>query len=211
LNTFRRNIASLNYTTGQLSAAVVANPGKYGLTASEVSALTAKVSSWNTCQADAAAARANALAKTQAQVAQRKVMEDTISALAVKFYANPGLTDADIVAAGLEPRDTVRTRHEPKEPLNLLAHPKANGTVQLVWERNGNSMGTIFEIDQRTEQGHWQQVVSTTKRRITLSGYKPGEGMWFRVRATWNGTTSVPSNEAPIYHADEDSPLEVAA
>jgi hypothetical protein len=117
-----------------------------------------------------------------------------------------------IAAAGFAVHDTSGTAVVPNQPVDLLATPFSDGTVSLRWGRNGNPNGVSFLIEAREDgSSEWEFVASTTKARLTVNGFAPGEPRWFRVVATKNDLSSLPSNEAPIYPVGGATTLSVAA
>ena len=128
------------------------------------------------------------------------------------IYNNQNVTDELIAAAGFAVHDTNGSTVIPQQPLELLADPFANGTVNLKWKRNGNPPGVSFLIESRGATGDWEFVASTSKAKLTVTGFAPGATQWFRVVATKNDLTSLPSNEAPIYASGSgEGALSVAA
>jgi hypothetical protein len=183
----------------------------YGLSSATWSPFVTSRGNYTAARESLIVARANAMAAAELKNNRKRNIEGEIARLANLFYNNPNVTDSMLIAAGFAPRDQHRTPAVPKEPTDLLAKPSANGTVKLSWKRNGNARTIIFVVEAKPEVGEWKQVFSTTRTSCVLRDYTPGHGMWFRVIATKQGESSIPSNETPIYHADEDVQLEIAA
>ena len=127
-----------------------------------------------------------------------KTLMENVAGLAKTLYANPAITDAMLVAIGLEPRPSTRTKHLPIVPTEFAAVPAVDGTVKLTWKRNGNVSGTSFLIEQKIGST-WTFICSTTTTKLTLTGYTPGATSTFRVIATRLQMSSPASNEFTIY------------
>lgn len=148
-----------------------------------------------------------------AQEAARSAINDQIAIMAKQMYAKTGLSDAQIAATGLEPRDHVRTIHNPITPSQFAATPNADGTVLFEWARNGNPYGVVFVLEASVEGGPWNAVFSTKRARVTVGGFAPGLETATRVRATNRGLASLPSFEQVLYptSAPQSSNLQIAA
>lgn len=81
----------------------------------------------------------------------------------------------------------------------------------LSWERNGNPYSVQFVIEAKVGTGEWEIAAMTTKAKITLENYVPGQEASFRVYAQKNELESSPSNVAVIYEGGEFAPLVIAA
>ena len=111
---------------------------------------------------------------------------------------------------GLPERNLPGPKTSPEIPLEFSATPTATGSVNFRWKRNGNTNSTVFTVEANSGDG-WIQVASTSKVRLTLTGYTPGIAVNFRVRASRNNQTTAPSNESGIYGEGFGSSLQIAA
>lgn len=211
-NSYYKSIQALAKTAPQMNAGVSATPTAYGLTAAQASALDVAVTNF----LDAKTAVEDKRSEYRAAVEEQNQFRDELVTLMSQYtsiiYKNPSVTPAMIALLGLEPRDTSPTPSVPFTPTSFEATPFADGSVNFSWNRNGNSRNTNFVIEQKNPGGEWSVLTTTTKTKISLFGFNPGEEKWFRVYATVNGQVSAPSFEDPIYAAAPSSPtLSVAA
>ena len=186
-------------------------PVSYGITAQTALQLMAAKDTFDEAIKEAAAAHAAAKALTTAKLEARDQLVSIMSSIGAVMYRTPTVTNQMIERAGYAVHDTHKSAPSVDEPINLLAYPASNGSVKLVWSRNGNKIGTIFNVETRTENGTWTIVASTTKAKATLTGFPSGVTAWFRIRATRDGIASLPSNETSIYHTPAPAFLQVAA
>ncbi|HVL39562.1 MAG TPA: hypothetical protein VM328_09255 [Fimbriimonadaceae bacterium] len=183
------------------------DPGLYGIPASVLAELDAEAD-----RLEASLVRLDeAKAALRAALAEREQdLRDILSRIrwiANDLYNNPALDAADVARTGLAVRDTVYTPHVPHTPVSLMATPSCDGTVRLKWERSGNSPTTIFEVEASRGGGGWEVLATTTKTKATLAGFAPGIEARFRVRASKNERTSLPSPIAVVYPAVGDRPV----
>ena len=195
---YTKSDTGLNVWTVGFAATVGANTSGYKTTTTKVTAVTTAQSVFDSAILDFEAAKAAFAAASEAKAAARQSLLTSISAVARDIYGG-NVSDSMVSAAGLEPRDSVRTPVAALQPTELMVTPFADGNVQLKWNRNGNASGMNFIIEAAVDGESWTIVNSTSKTRITLSGYAPGNQVFFRVRATKDGNVSEPSNTEAIY------------
>jgi hypothetical protein len=210
MNDYYKNETHLSLGSTAIGNAITSSPLTYGLTADEVSDYNALRHEFSADREGVDAAKLALKASVEAKEASKKNLLVGTSRLAAKLYNNPAVTNEALVAAGLAPRDTTKTHHSPQEPRDLLAKPFANGMVQLSWNRAGNVKWMQFLVETRTEDGAWTSAMITSRTRVKLHGFTPGQTRWFRVLAIRDDQKSLPSNEASIYHGIE-LPLQAAA
>jgi hypothetical protein len=134
-----------------------------------------------------------------------------LSSVSRSAYAKVGITNQQLIDAGLQPHSTSRAKIVPATPTDLIVSPNADGNVALKWDRNGNPGSVTFQIESSTDCLNWTIVATTTRAKATLSVYTPGVQTWFRVRAQRNETVTAPSAQIPIYPSGgESSMLKVA-
>ncbi len=195
----KRNDADLAQAAHQAYTTISANLLAYGASNTLATALDTAVTGFDGSITNATAARAASLAATQAKAADKATVVDALNAIGAVIYNNPTVSPEMLVAAGYAVHDTSGTKVVPQEPTGLLATPYANSTVELEWNRNGNPGSVTFLIETSTDNLNWTILLTTTKARLTVSGFTPGAQAWFRVSATANGIVSLPSNTAVIY------------
>lgn len=198
-NTFRqRSDTSLNSWAEHLTNIVGGNISGYKTTLAKNTAASDKQALFATAIADWEAAKYALASAVDAKEFARNELLDAVAVVANDIYVG-GVSDSMVSAAGLEPRDHVRTPATPQQPTALLATPDADGSVLLKWNRGTNAYGMNFVVEATTDGENWTIVTTTMKSRITLFGYEPGDVAYFRVRAIKNGATSEPSNTEAIY------------
>ena len=210
-NTFRKkNIPTLVEQIGATLSVVIENPTDYGVNTSECEALGDLKDELIVLYANAEAANQAKLAAYETRNAKWNEVLDSIGDFTKRIYAKPDVDDTLLLKAGLAPRP-VSTARPPQRPLNLVANPSATGEVELTWSRNGNAPNAVFVVETKSSTGNWTIVGQYTRTRITVSGFTPGVTKYFRVTATRNNASSLPSNETLIYGSSGSSELSIAA
>jgi nucleoid-associated protein YgaU len=197
----------------QASAAIAAagDPG-YGVPAAQTTALTNANTAVGAAITAKQAARDASKAATQAALTARQAMLDALGSIGATIYNNPAVDNEMIAEAGYAVHDDVPTKHAPTQPLDLTATPDAYGTVTFNFHNNGNPYPTTYIIEGRpNENTDWTTVITTTRTRMKAEGFLPGVTYWFRVRASRNGATSIPSNVAAIWEPEQVVPLQMVA
>lgn len=198
----------LTYIAGQ----IVLSPSTYGLTVPQGTQLSDIAELFATSLVDMEAARGVFDGAMEAKENLRESALEMFGQLLSVMYAQPAVTPEAISGLTLTPRSGVKVPITPVEPANLVATPSANGTVRLSWRPNGNKYGVIYEIEAAdADESNWTVISTTTKTKITLSGFAPGTPKWFRVRATKNGLVSEFSFNAGIYIPIPGESMEAAA
>lgn len=159
-------------------------------------------------------ARAAYLAAVEAKDAARASMIETDRRYVAQFQALPNLDPKILLALDVPQRKTAGSRSAAITPTNPVANAFPNGDVVIRFGRNGNSSSTVFTVERSRDLGEtWTSVFSSARTRVKLSGYTPGETVWFRVFATRNGTVSAPTVPAMIWPdtPSGETELELAA
>lgn len=95
---------------------------------------------------------------------------------------------------------------------NLAASAYGNGVHKLVWNRNGNSRNTIFQVQAKVGlDGPWTIVGTTNRIRFEHRDQTPGIPTFYRIVSQRAGRLSSPSNEAAVYGNQESRSLRLAA
>lgn len=85
-------------------------------------------------------------------------------------------------------------------PLDLTVKPQIDGDHDLAFDRNGNPRGAVFVFESQTgDAAEWTYLDSTTERKYTHRGQKPGVQIAYRVKATYKGESSPWSAVAVAY------------
>lgn len=211
-NNFHKNNATLNVVLAQqIVSATTSSPTSFGLTAGQLTALTAAADVVNSAITDYEAAKANCQSAKEFRASAANQLIDQIAVIARAVYAKQGLTNAQIASTGLAVHDNYPSPGQVAEPTNLLAKPQVNGYVNLKWNRNGNKSGTTFMLQTSTDSETWSTIYATTKAKATVSFFAPGEQAFFRVIAQRNDEISAPSEAVGIYFVAPGSALSIAA
>lgn len=149
-------------------------------------------------------------AAVEAKDATRETLVRAIGRAAGLIYGNPAIDAIAIAEAGLQQRSTRRTPVKPSIPRSLRAIPHVNGSVTLMWDRSGNPQGVQFIVLVSSGDGEWRVAEVTTKSKVTLQGFPPGQTAQFRVYAQKSERRSLASPAAIIYPADESADLRAA-
>lgn len=190
----------------QASAAIAAagDPG-YELTAAQTTALTSANTAMGTAITSKQAARDASKASTQQALTARDQIIDALASIGASIYNNPNVSEQMIADAGYAVHDDVPTKHAPVQPTKLLADPDASGTVKLSWNGSGNYYPTTYVVEGSADGVTWTLQGTATAQKITLTGFTPGATFRFRVSATRNGQSSVPSATAVIWDSSSES------
>lgn len=191
--------SALQNLAGQMNTVLKTSAASYGVSTTQATNLDGDNTNFGTSLTNVTAKKAAAKAAVQGKDAYRAELLDSISVIANVIYNNPAVTDEMIAALGLQPRAKTKSKITPKTPGTLTASPYPDGNVFLKWGRGDNPYGVIYVVETSTDGSTWTQIGSATATKLTVSGYAPGVGTWFRVRATRNGLSSPASNLAPIY------------
>lgn len=212
MNNYWKTLERLGVVGTQMSTELNATPAAFGVTVAQAAELDTALTNFTDARTNVENKKAELRAAVEEQNAYRDALVSTMGFLSKDIYNNPSVTPAMIALLGLEPRDTSYTSAIPYTPTGFEATPNADGSVNFKWNRNGNSPRATFIIEQKNPGGEWSVLTTTTKTKVSLFGFNPGEEKWFRVYATVNGQVSAPSFEDPIYAAAPSSPtLSVAA
>ncbi|MEX2244327.1 MAG: fibronectin type III domain-containing protein [Fimbriimonadaceae bacterium] len=209
---------ALNWATDHIAtwdAEVTAGAGSaFGLDTADITALQAALTAADTSHDGAVTARSTSKSATLTQNSDvfslRGLLSQAISK--IKTFAQ-GQDDptATYAAMDIPVPDTTPTKHFPVQPTSLLAQPDASGTVQLSWDGSGNFYPTTFVIEGSSDGSTWALQGTATANKLTLTGYTPGQTFWFRVSATHNGQTSIPSESEAIWGTGGEVTLSIAA
>lgn len=182
---------------------VTDHQAEFELTNQDVADITQYGADYHTSLTDLALARSTYHGALASKDAARNALVGKGRSIAHKIYGVQGLPDSLITETGLSPIAPTHTKQKPEAPKDLAATPNAIGTVQLKWDGNGNTRGAHYLVEALIPGEEWKLVATTTKHRITLAGFPPGQPRFFRVSASRNEMTSLPSNLSAIYSGDE--------
>lgn len=208
---------ALSWATDHIAtwdAEVTAGAGSAnGLDTADITALQAALTAADASFAAAQTARSTSKSATLTQNSDVTSLRSLLSQ-AINKIKNFAVAQADptavYAAMDVPAPDTTPTKHYPVQPTNLLAVPDASGTVRLSWDGNGNFYPTTYVVEGSSDGVAWTLQGTASAHKLTLNGYTPGQTYWFRVTATRNDQTSIPSASAAIWGTESGS-LSVAA
>ena len=171
-----------------------------GLTAADITALTALKTDLDAKVAAANAARATAVSATAALKASRKNANIQASFRGKAITANPNVANSIKEQLGLNVRDTILTPIIPLVPAGVVAQAFANGTHVVSWSANGNKGGTQYLVEAKFGNATAFTFVNvTTKTKLEHTGQTPGVRVVYRVKARRGDNESGYSGEAIVY------------
>lgn len=197
-----RNLSdsSLQSKLSFIANQVVSAPTQYGLTGPQGDDLAEIAALFSSALSEMEEVRGLFASAMESKENLREAALTRFGKLMNLMYAQPDVTPEAITSLTLRPRIKTKTPVVPIAPTHFSALPFSNGTVQLSWKPGGNKYGVVYEIEALDpDQENWTIIATTTKTRLTLSGFPAGSPKWFRVRATKNGRASSYSFKAGVY------------
>jgi len=159
------------------------NLAALGITPEEATDLSARAATFSALVASTAVSKSAWVATSATKKAARKHLVAGYRGLVQRLHADPAVTDAQIVAAGIPSRDTVKSVLAPPIPLDLVVAPQATGSTDLAWFRNAADQSCDFLIEKKTAADpEYVLVGSTRTARFTHLGNKAGVATLYRVQ-----------------------------
>ena len=183
---------------GTMVEVMSADPAAFGLTPGQVVELEAAYENYKAKCAAFSHAELQYHAAASSKANSRTALAKVMATVAKLVYANPLVSDENIVRSGLSIPNKPR-RGAAKVPGYLSAKAVLPNGVLLQWQRNGNPYGVNFFIEHKRVGEPWTMIAATQASKILLKGYPPGETVCFRVAASRRNITSQTSNHASIY------------
>jgi hypothetical protein len=182
-----------------------------GLTTQEITALNASFDQFRLSFDAATAAKAAQKSATSTKNVNKQASKKLIAQYAQEWRSNPAIPDSVLDLLNVPNHQTQGTRTPPTQPLNLRLTIGSTGVNSLAWDRNGNTQGTIFNIESASSaNGPWTTFDMTTKAKLTFN-WPVGQTVWFRVNAKRNGQTSANSQVITLWAAGSAETLALAA
>lgn len=182
------------------------NQAAAGLTPAQFIALEDAANNFATAYSDVVTSKAATLGFVSTKDAVRAESEAVLRELCQMIANNPAVSNTLKGELGLNV--TPSSAGPVAVPENLNAVPYSNGDVHLSWNRAGNTSTTAFSIQaQYGVSTTWVQLGATTRSKIVLTGFTPGDQVKFRVFATRGGVSSSPCAPYTIYPGSEAEPI----
>lgn len=146
------------------------------------------------------AARAAALAATNAKTDSRQTAAAAAIAMSKRLLSTPGVSDALKLQLGLTVPAPRRRTVPLYVPQDVLLNILPTTQVELTWTPGGNAVNTTYLVEKKTgANGAWTCDTYTTTTRYVDSDCPPGTPTYYRVSAQRTGRTSAPSASAVVY------------
>jgi hypothetical protein len=182
-----------------------------GLTTAELAVLSTSFDTFKDSFDAATTAKALQKSATSQKNSAKQSSKKLIAQYAQEWRSNPAIPDSVLDKLNVPNHQTQGTRTAPTQPLNLRLTIGSTGSNTLAWDRNGNTQGTIFNIESATSaNGPWTTYDMTTKAKLTFN-WPIGETVWFRVNAKRNGQTSANSQVITLWATGSAESLALAA
>jgi chromosome segregation ATPase len=147
---------------------------------------------------DALEARKIAEEKTAKQVQNIKILDATLTSLALYVEKISEGNKEKILSAGMQISDNKKTFSTIGQVKNLVAKEGAKSQeIALTWESVKGAKSYIVACSE-TSSNDWQIKTVSTKRSVSLNNLKSGTQYWFRVCAvgsSGNGAYSDPATK----------------
>lgn len=180
------------------------------LTAGEITAFGTALTIYDQSLMDWDAALAVVEAASEKFKTDRAAMVKLMRTYNKRMQSSPNITNQKRADIGL-PIPGGSTTVTPKVVTQLIAAPFSNGSVKLSWNRSGNARTVVFVIQSSSDAVEWEYVGNTNKVSIELTGFTPGEQQFFRVVATREALSALPSEAVVIYPSGGTQSLTIAA
>jgi len=173
--------------------ALKANAALYGVTPEELTALEAKATVFASELSNVESAKNAQNGAVARKDEARMALEKDYRNLVARIHTNRAVTDDHKIAAGIPPRDMVRSVLVPPAPTDLVVAPNANGTNYLAWNCFNAPPGTDYLIESRaTGSDSWVLIAAVSRLTYQHNGQKPGVGIFYRVRSRRSKLESQP-------------------
>lgn len=176
-----------------------------GLTSADLTAITNALTAFSTGLSASNAAKAAAKAAVTSKNDAKATAKAEISKWAKIWRANQAISDSILDDMMLPPHSTPGTRTAPTTPNNFSFSVTSQGTINMKWGRNGNTSGTIFNVESSSNgKTGWSVAGSTTKTKFSING-NPGTTVYFRVVAIRNSQSATPTNPIVVWPSSGES------
>lgn len=170
-----------------------------GLSAGDLTSITALKSSFDLMMNEYTAKQVAAEAATQAKDTARKAAVDKSRELAMRIQAKVDVSNALKAQLGLTVPGMHPTPSEPIAPTDLTIEVIGSNLYKLKWNRGDNPHGTMFQVESSVSPtGNWLNRGTTTKASFETDYYNPEGPTYFRVKAQRGDLISVASNMVVI-------------
>lgn len=196
--------------TTNFAEVAAANAAELNLSSDQTDALADLAETYNVALVDWTAKRAAAKGATAIKHTAQHNAEELFRAIAKVISANSEIPVQLKAKLGLRITPTSSGPVVPADRLAASAY--GNGVNKLVWDRNGNSRTTIFQVQAKVgRDGPWTIVGTTTRVRFDHRDQPPGVLTFYRIVSQRAGRLSSPSNEAAVYGDQMPGRLKLAA
>lgn len=195
--------SKLRQWLSQFSESAALHQAELGLTNDEVEALEEAAAEFSAAYGECEIYRNLARGKTRTKDMARERAEALFRSIGKVILVDSNIGPQVKADLGMNPGDTPASQIAP--PTQLAAVGYSNGENRLSWQRNGNSVHTMFLIEAlKGTESEWKFIAATTRVRFVDRGQKPGQRVIYRVRSQRGRNLSAPSNTAMIYSNGEE-------
>jgi len=170
------------------------------LTGEQISALEAKLTSFNANVALKQQKKEESVGQTALVRDERKDLNKDVGLLNNAFKAIDGLASNILEELGLNVNEGNSGGSTPAAPSDLVVTGTSDGTNSLKWNKSGNRQGTTFIIEAKSgDSGEWVMIDAVTSSVYKHINQTPGVKIQYRVKAKRGDLVSGFSNIAIVY------------
>lgn len=189
----------LSNVLGSFLSAAADNADALGMSPEAIEELGIKITDFKARMASVNAQRAAYHASVTAKDESAADLRKELGRLSKTWRAKDTIDDSLLAELRVAPHETPPTFTAVTTPRALVFRADAQGNIRLKWDRNGNTRGTIFQIEASYDRTRtWQIVRTTTASKATLHS-NVGEQVLYRVAAVRGGVTSVASSPIVVW------------
>jgi hypothetical protein len=166
----------------------------------QIDALTAKLTAFNTNLGLKQQKKEESVAQTALVKDERKVLNKDIGLLNSAVKSIDGLASNIIEELGLNANESNFGGAALNNPTDLVATGTSDGTNALKFNRNGNRQGTTFIIEAKIgDSDVWVMIDAVTGSTYKHKNQTPGVKVQYRIKAKRGESESGVSNTAIVY------------
>lgn len=162
--------------------AIAADPGAFGLDASQVEAIIELGERLDSAVQDANLALADYYSKISSKEAVRTELVRSLGFATQRIYGTETVTDVELAGVGLAPRPEFRRVRHPLPATAVTAHLIGPDTVKIQWHRGHNDSRAIYRIEVKEGNGPWRLLDVVTCTKYVHHDVVPGVQLAYRVQ-----------------------------
>lgn len=175
------------------------NETELGLTTAEIDPVKVLQGVFNNNLTEVEAKKADLAAAVEKKDATKNNIIQDIRVLVNKIQANPNVTPALKALLGISTRDGGQNPVHPIPVTDLAAKLTPDGSIELSWNRNGNSPAAQFMIEYLDDTvNEWKLLDIVTKTTYIHKGHPLGKPIKYVIKTRRVDDISAPSNPASV-------------